>query len=226
MIVKSDKAEGYIRSALVSRNWISVPQYGGAGSQGHNSGGSASSGGADGGDITLGVTPSRNIYPVLLSTHREYQPSDNSVSFSEGAILADGVELYLGIVYPGDELMVLSENNTTAEIYTSRGIGTLPRWAVLVGDEDPYETWNGYAGYEAKLYDSYRLAGASVDIKLNTELTVIMETDNGLFVQLPDGRFGYMAKSTVSRNMTVVYYEEPGKRADSSPVSEWTDPVL
>lgn len=220
MLVRTDKAEGYIRSALVSPVWISWQT---GGDQGQNSGGgnNSAAGGTDGGDITLGGKRTPSAVPVLLSAHYEELQSGNKNAV-RGVILADGTELYLGIVYPGDELMVLSAESDTVEIYTSRGTGTLPRWAVLMGDEEPYKTWKGYAYYGARLYDSFRMTGGYADVYLNTEMTVILETDGGLFVRLPDGRYGYLGKTCVTENATVIYYEEP----DSDPAAEWTVPVL
>lgn len=221
MLVKTGRSEGYIDAAYVSPVWVTW-QNGGSesGDSGQNSG-NAYSGGSDGGDITLGKRRTDTAVPELLSVRFEPQSSDKLPE--RGVILADGTELYLGIVYPGDELMVLGAEGKKAEIYTAGGTGTLPRWAVLLGDEEPYSTWTGYAAYGARLYASYRLAGRYEDVWLNTELTVVLETDNGYFIQLSDGRYGYMDKAAVSRTVTVIDNEAP---AAPEPAAEWTVPVL
>ena len=228
MLVRSDRSEGYISAALVSPVWISSSAGDGNNSteSGQDSSGSAFIGGEDGGDITLGGRKTGAVVPVMLSARYEELQSGNKAP-TQGMILADGTELYLGIVYPGDELMVLSAEGRITEIYTSRGTGTLPRWAVLLGDEDPYETWNGYAAYDAKLYDSYRLTGVYKGINLNTEISVILQTDDGYFVRLSDGTYGYTDRTAVSRNMTVFYESGDDSAPATEPdVGEWTDPVL
>ena len=225
MIVKTKKSEGYIDAAFVSP--VRVPWSDGAnnsGDSGQKSGGSAYTGGTDGGDITLGNRRTETAVPILLSAR--YEPKSADKLPARGVILADGTELYLGIVYPGDELMILSAEGKTAEIYTPRGTGTLPRWAVLLGDEEPYDAWNGYASYGAKLFGSWRLTGANNDIRLNTRLTVILETDNGYFVQLSDGRYGYVDRAAVSRTMIVIENNDEDPGAAYPEVGEWTEPVL
>ena len=222
MLVRTAGSEGYISAALVSPVWIALPENSDSEAGGQNSSDSAYSGGADGGDIPLGIRETAET-PVLLSAR--YEPQSVDTFPERGVILADGTELYLGIVYPGDELMVLSEDKNTAEIYTSRGTGTLPRWAVLLGDEEPYGSWTGYASYYAKLYESWRLAGMYEDIYLNSAMTVILETDGGFFVQLADGRYGYMKTEAVSRTVTEVYEDEEADIPEPA-ASEWTEPVL
>jgi hypothetical protein len=54
-------------------------------------------------------------------------------------------------------------------------------------------------------------------------MTVVLETDNGYFIRLSDGRYGYMDKAAVSRTVTVIDNEAP---AAPEPAAEWTVPVL
>ena len=226
MLVRTDKTEGYIRAASVSPVWISWTTDSEDRGSGNNGSSGAGIGGADGGDITLGNRMNEAALPVLLSSRREEPETGSAVRPSDGMILADGTELYLGIVYPGDELMILSADDKTAEIYSSRGTGILPRWAVLIGNEEPYSAWTGYSLYGAKMYGDYRMTGEYEEKALNTEMTVILETDNGFFIKLSDGRFGYMERSAVSRTKTVVYYNDSGSGSGDIAVEEWTVPVL
>ncbi len=223
MLVKTDATEGYIEAASVSPVWIVWTENEDTEDKGQSSAGNIYTGGTDGGDITLGTKRTGIAAPVMLVSHYEKQ-SDGDEFPKRGVILADGTEIYLGIVYPGDELMVLSADEKTAEIYTDIGTGTLPRWAVLLADEEPHETWTGYASYMAKLFPSWHLAGVFEDIRINTEMTVILDTGSGYFVKLSDGRYGYMEKTTVSSTYTVINNENA--EVPEPAAEEWTVPVL
>ena len=208
VLVKTETVQGYTDAARISPVRI---VWSGGGSGG-------SSGGADGGDISLG---SRSfLRPIAGLFSRRMEEEKQEVIPKQGRILADGAELYLQIVTAGDTVMVTAEEERLCTIWTGEETGTLPRWALQLEGDEPFGEWQGFAKNKAKLFENYWLTGNSEELKLNTKITVLLQTDDGYFVEA-NGRQGYMNAADVSEKQIV--WSGGGSSSGSG---EWTAPVL
>ncbi len=207
ILVKTDTAQGYADASCFSP--VRITWSGGGGGGG---------GGADGGDIFLGnrrfLKPVEGLAPV-------YTEEKTGEGFpAQGRILADGAELYLQLLTAGDSVMVTEKEEKFCTVWTGEETGTLPRWALYLEGDEAFREWQGFAKNKAKLFESYHLTGAGEELKMNAKITVLLQTDDGYYVEA-NGRQGYMAAGDISEKQ-IVWNGGGG----SGSGGEWTAPVL
>lgn len=208
ILVKTDAAQGYADASRFSP--VRITWSGG--------GGGGSGGGADGGDIFLGIRSFLQPVEGLFPSYMEEEAAEGLPE--RGRILADGAELYLQLVSAGESVMVTEKEEKICTIWTGEEKGTLPRWALYLEGDEAFREWQGFAKSKAKLFENYRLAGTGEELKLNTKITVLLQTDGGYYVEA-NGRQGYMAAGDISEKQ-IVWSGGGG----SSGEGEWTAPVL
>ena len=210
LLAKTDTVQGYIDASSVSSVRIvwSFSEGGGGGE------------GNDGGDISLGYRSSLRPVAGLFLNRMEEEKSESIPE--QGRILADGAELYLQITAEGDTLMVISAEEQNCCIWTGMEIGTFPRWALRMEGDEVFSEWQGFANSNAKLFEDYRFAGSCEKLKLNTVITVLLQTDRGCYVEA-NGHRGYMKETDISQKQIV--WSAGGESSDGSS-GEWTAPVL
>ena len=205
LVVQMDDGIGYMPSAEVSRAYIQPSTGGGGG------------GGADGGDISLGaqmgVMPLANII------------TPSGEASGKATVLADGAEIILGWFDRNDPVAIVNEDGFIEEkegwygIYQDGLYGYVRENLIRKDTEEAYSPWNGYAKYQAKLFDDYYLNGDPVS-KLTTNAEVQVLEDLGWCYLVSTGSTtGYMAKDTVSQ--TRITYSGGGGGGES-----WTPPAL
>ena len=184
LVVEQEGAVGYMRKNDMSRSYI----------QGGTGGGG---GGADGGDISLGaqigVMPLANIVTP-----------DGAVT-GKATVLADGAEIILGWFDRNDTISVINEEGFIDEkegwygIYHEGLYGYVRQNLIRKDTEEAYAQWNGYAKYQAPLYDNYYLSGDPIK-KLSANADVQVLEDLGSCYLVTSGEYtGYMAKDMVSQ---------------------------
>ena len=236
LLVEKDEARGYILASEVG----SAPvRYGGGGGgssggsgggSGGSSGGSSgggSSGGADGGDIQLGFSNGQAGGFVRLS--------DDPLA----TVLGDGAELYLALFQPGEAVRVLDYDEESCLLYLGGLIGTVPRWAIQLETDEPYEAWEGYAAGSMTLYGDYRERVSAHEIGLNTPLKVLNDFGELLLVEY-EGELYYAEADSVSQTQIQRRTggggggsssgggggSSGGSSGGGSSGGEWTEPVL
>lgn len=202
-LVQVGDALGYMRQDQVSKSYIK-PSSGG------------SSGGADGGDISLDYSWGVSLLSVSA-------PQSGEVTGS-AIVLADDAEISLGWFDRGETMQIVTESGFAEEkegyytVYLDGLYGYV--WQNLAAQEGeaPYAQWQGYARSNAPLYDNYYLTGDAVK-KLSANASVQVVCDLGVCYLVQVGEdTGYMAKDQVSETRI--------KYSSGSSGGEWSDPVL
>ncbi|MCQ2558006.1 MAG: hypothetical protein MJ135_02695 [Oscillospiraceae bacterium] len=189
---------------------------------GGGGGGSGSSGGgmADGGDISLGT-------PALhLKLSEQSIPERELKIPGTGTVFADGTEVYLKIFTQGEEAGILSCDDNTCQVLVNGKEGTLPRFAVSLPEEDPYEVWTGYITEKTTAAPEYRSLYLEIPLKRGQEVQVVDQTGDERFVVEADGQSMYLAIEKVSAKKPASNYYGGGSSGGSSGGSDWTPPAL
>ena len=85
------------------------------------------------------------------------------------------------------------------------GYGLVQKRLVRLESEEPYESWEGFAGYNAMVYPTYTLPAAQGEaLSLNTKVLVLDDLDGILVVQVEE-TLGYMAAEQVSTSFIQPY---------------------
>lgn len=205
LVVQTEGGIGYMRAKELSRSYIQPAPSGGSGS-------------ADGGDITLGGD--NGI--MNLST---FLPQSGSVS-GKGTVLADEAEIILGWFDRGEAVAIINEEGFLEEkegwygIYHEGLYGYVRQSLLRKDGQEAYTPWNGYAKYQAELFDHYYLHGEPVS-KLSSNARVeILEDLGHCYLATSGDHTGYIAKDMVSE--TKINYNS----GNSSSGGDWTPPAL
>lgn len=180
--------------------------------------GGGGGGSADGGDISLACigSPMLRRFGILLMT------ADGTASPTypcTGTAFADDTELYILVTQAEQELKVTEYDDGSCTVYTGEKLGTVPRWAVILGETERYERWTGYAKSGAKAYDNLAMEGEGDKLTVNSEVDVIYETDGGLYIVIHKEKIAFVPADGISKNKTAVNNGGNGG-------GEWTPPAL
>lgn len=199
-VVQIEEATGYILKDELSPTKI-------------RSGGSKSSGGADGGDISLGFGGI-----VTLSVIEQ-----NGDVTGQAQILADGAQVVLGYFQTDEVLPVVAEEGFAPAwegyhtVYLDGFYAYVPCNMVRLESEEPYIQWEGYSAYNSYVYDNYLLLGEGTRLSTNTKVTVLWDGGEYLVVRVDD-QIGYMSTETVGTSRF--------STGGGSSGGDWTPPVL
>lgn len=205
---------------------------------GSNSGGGGSGGGQDGGDISLQF---HSQFVFLSSIKQE------GTATGQATVKADGTEVVLGYFERNDTVQVVTESGF-AEDWEGYATVMIDHFYAHVSEaliqrkgEEAYAQWDGYAKYRTTVYDNLYLMGEGKVLRTNTVVHVAADLGTCYLVSVDD-EFGYIEKTMVSEQKNVVYSApaEPdndsysgggentggGGSGSSTPVQEWSDPVL
>jgi len=219
-VVSYGDSIGYMQKSHVN-NYFTVytPPTGGGG------GGNGGGGGADGGDITLSYG-GINLLGVFV-------PQTGDVS-GKATVLADETEIMLGWFNRGDTLSVVAEEGFAEEkegfatVYIDEMYVYVRESFLMTENTEPYEEWDGYARYKAKLFDNCHLGGKEIStLAQNAKIHVLWEFETSYLVQVGD-ELAFMSKNEISR--TFIQYYGGGGGGGGGGVTggtqEWTDPVM
>ena len=196
--VNLDGQKGYVEKAQLSKWMIqSLPEESGGGSSGGSSsggGGGSSSGGSsskDGGDISLMNRTSLVLLADEVKTGTAKAKVPQTPVVLRYCTLGEKLQMVVSDGFaesvPG-YVTTLEPDGTYAYISES--------W-VLRPDQTPFEGWEGYAGYNCKLYKNETLSGKEEKtIYANTKVTVLWDTGTVSYIQVDEEQF-YAASSTL-----------------------------
>lgn len=212
MVVQYEDSIGYMLASEVSKYYIQ-PSTGG--------GGGGGTGGADGGDIVLG-----NWGGVMgLST---FIPQEGDVS-GMGTVLVNEAEIILGWFDRGDIAAIVNEEGFVEEkegwyaVYHQGLYGYVRQELIRREGEEAYSEWDGFAQYQAPVYDNYYLSGEPMT-KLTANAGVhILEDLGNCYLVISGENTGYMAKETVSQSF--INYGGGGNTGGNSG-GDWTPPAM
>lgn len=214
-LVELDGALGYVPADMLSDSRIQY--YNGSGG-----GGAAPSGGADGGDISLG----KILRAKSISHHTETGHHGDPAAGERARVISATAELYAAVYQRGDKVRVSSQEGDTCTLYIDGVFATVEKRCLLPEGEEPFESRVGYAASGAELFPDFYLCGEKLESPaLNTELTLLAELGDCYLVSLPDGSMGYIAMDQVNEQ-PVVYNYSGGGGGGSSSGGEWTEPAL
>lgn len=147
--------------------------------------------GEDGGDIFLGTG-----MPVLA-------PQEGTVS-GRAVALADGTPVVLAYFDRGQTVRVVTETGFAGEKDGYRTVlldglyGWIAGEQIRLAGEASYESWDGFSGPAAQVYDNFWLQGNPVvRMDRNDRVRVLYELDHCYLVEL-EGGLGYMARDQIS----------------------------
>lgn len=87
---------------------------------------------------------------------------------------------------------------------------------MLLPEEKPFESWEGYAGYNCRLYGSENLSGReNKTISANTKVTVLWDTGTVSYIQVGE-ETGYVASANLRRMPIAAAPAEENGGASSS----------
>lgn len=202
-VVKVEEIFGFVLKEQVSKNYIRYSSGGG------------NSGGTDGGDISLNVGG-----VVTLSA---IEQSGEVIGTAE--VLADGTQVILGYFNREELAPVVAEEGFAPEwegyytLYLDGMYAYLPKNLALAEGEEAYAQWDGFAGYNAVVYDTRLLQGDGVKIGVNTSVTILWDGGDFYVVNI-NGDVGYMAINLVGQNR----FATGGGGGSSG--GDWTPPAL
>jgi len=184
------------------------------------SGGGGSSGGADGGDISLSARGGATFLSNFIEQSGEVT--------GKGTVLVDDAEVLLGWFEKDDEIAIVNEEGFSEPkegwlaVYLGEFYGYIRENLVYTEDQEVYAEWAGFAYSQAALYDNYYLSGEPVNkLKANTELQVLWDLGNCYQVRV-DETIGYMMKDQVSESY--INYSSGGGGGNSG--GDWTPPAM
>ena len=201
-LVRYQEKLGFMRKDALSKVYI---QYTGGGN----------SGGADGGDIELQM-PQLGLLAGI--------PQEGAVT-GQATVLADGAELVLCYLNWGEAVKMVTEEGFAEPkegyltVYMNGIYAYVPVNMTRQEGEEAYAAWDGFAAYNAAIYDNYYLVGEAVNKPvINTPIHVIEELDNCYLVQVGDVT-GYIEKKLVS-----TYTINTNTGGDTG--GEWSPPAM
>lgn len=201
-VVKVGEESGFIAKDQVRKSYIKY------------SGGGGGNGGADGGDISLSCGG--------IVTLSAIQQSGEVIGTAE--VLADGTQVILGYFDREELVPVVAEEGFAPDwegyytLYLNGLYAYLPKNLALAEGEEAYAQWDGFTGYNAKVYDNRLLQGEGVKVKTNTSVTVLWDGGD-FYVVCIEGDVGYVLLEEVGQNR----FTTGGGGGDGG---DWTPPVL
>lgn len=202
-----------------------------SGGESSGSSGGGYSGPQDGGDISMAY------YGLSLLSDVTFEDEEEKEKTGPALVRVDGAKLILLYFQMGDTVQIVAEEGFAPEvegyvtILIDETYAYVPENWILREGEEPFESWDGYAGYDCKLFDNYLLRGKAIkQLPVNTKLTVLWDDGVVALVRLndKDETTGFVASSTV--RTTPVPPSTGGDTGSSSsggssgPV--WTPPAL
>ena len=223
-LVTVDGKTGFVAKAQVSK-W---PIKSNSGSNDGGSSGGSSSGsstGRDGGDIALAF-------------YGKVQLLSNLTKTGSAQVRVDGAKVVLKYFNLGDTVQIVAEEGFAPElegyltILVDDTYAYIPQGWVHKDADPAFESWDGFAGYNCKLYDNYLLRGKEVkQISGNTAITVLWTAGDVSVIRVGD-TIGYASTDTLrtTRIPAQKKQEDGGSSSGGSSGggggNEWTPPAL
>lgn len=213
-LVMVDGKTGFVAKAQVSK-W---PIQSSSGGSSGGSSGSGSSGGQDGGDIALAFYGKVHLLSSLTKT-------------GSAQVRVDGAKVVLKYFNLGDTVQIVAEEGFAPElegymtILVDDTYAYIPQSWVHKEADPAFDSWDGFAGYNCKLYDNYLLRGKEVKpVYGNTALTVLWTAGDVSVIRVGD-TIGYASTETLRTTRLPVQKPQKGGSSGGGG-SEWTPPAM
>ena len=226
-LVTADGETGFVAKAQVSK-WPIKSSSGSddGGSSDGSSGGGGSSGEQDGGDISLAFYGKVQLLSAVTKT-------------GSAQVRVDGAKVVLKYFNLGDTVQIVAEEGFAPAlpgyltILVDDTYAYIPQSWVHKDADPAFESWDGFAGYNCKLYDNYLLRGKEVkQVYGNTALTVLWTAGDVSVIRVGD-TIGFASTETLRTTRIPAQKKQEdsgGSSGDSSGggggVSEWTPPAM
>ena len=219
-LVTVDGETGFVAKTQVSK-WPIKSSSGNSdgGSSGDSSGGGGSSGGQDGGDIALAFYGKVQLLSSLTKT-------------GSAQVRVDGAKVVLKYFNLGDTVQIVAEEGFAPAlpgyltILVDDTYAYIPQSWVHKDADPAFESWDGFAGYNCKLYDNYLLKGKEVkQISGNTAITVLWTAGDVSVIRVGD-TIGYASTETLRTTRIPAQKKQEDGGSSSGGGSEWTPPAL
>lgn len=128
----------------------------------------------------------------------------------------EGNPLYGEALRAGQSIKVHTLGTRMCLIETADGMGTVPRWEVLLYGEKGYKTWKGYAAKGATVYSDWDLNNEIRQLKKKTQVTVLFGTESWLYAEIK-GEYIFID----SRDVAAIKEPEPSPDTPE----DWTPPM-
>lgn len=182
-----------------------------------------SSGGQDGGDITLfngGIT-------LLATVEQSGEVTGTAV------VLVDEAPVILGYFHLGETVEVVAEEGFAPAwegyhtLYLNGFYAYMPDVLTQEETEEAYTPWEGYCAYGSYVYDNYLLLGDGTRQGTNTVVTILWDSGE-FYVVSAGGEIGYMARDEVSESKYQTGNGGGGNNSGSNAEDsgDWTPPAL
>ena len=170
---------------------------------------------------TTETAPATTEAPVETTEATEPAPTETDPPVPEtisGTVQADKTAVLLSTANRGDQLDIVGEYDEAHYVVKMEsGYGLIEKRLVRMDGEEAYESWEGYANYNALLYPTYALrASEGETLNLNTKIVVLDDLDGILVVQVDDA-IGYMNAEQVSTGY-IQPYSGGGGSADGGDI--------
>lgn len=200
LYIQWDGGKGYVPAEQISKWRISSGS--GSGGSGGNAGGASGGSNSDGTDVPIGsLTSAEGAFGEelqLLGAYYGPEMDDETVT-GEATILVQGTEGYLCLLVRDDAVKVTDRGEKTVTIWLGgEEFAVLPRWAVSLADDMPYESWTGYSKWNGVVYEEYQMKTVQIKLSTNKQVTVLDELPGGYVVEY-EGQIGYMEMDKLSK---------------------------
>lgn len=195
--------------------------------EGGGNGGNGNGGAADGGDISLSrarlTAPALRGDFIVLENNAEEKPLTYPCV---GTAFADDTELYMLITQTEQTLMITEYNEDSCIVYDGKNLGTIARWAVILEKTDEYERWKGFTKSGTRIYDNASRQGEGKKPKVNSEVEVVFELSNELYVVIYKDKIAFAPTDGISKEKNAVNNGGAGGSNNGDGGGEWTPPAL
>lgn len=185
----------------------------------------------DGGDISMAY------YGLSLLSNAPTEPE----KIGEAQVRVDDAKLILLYFMKGDTVQLVAEEEFAPEyegyrtIYLDGTYAYIPEGWILMEGEEPFKSWDGYAGSGCRLFDNYLLRGKAVQtLPMNTKLTVLWDNGTVSVVRLEDKNetIGFVDSAALRTSPVPTGGGDysgsgsSGNNGNFGSTGEWTPPAL
>ncbi len=224
LFIQWEENTGYVMADQISNQYI----YNGGNNSGGGSGGSGSQ---DGTDVDIGGLSAQGNLGGQIVLLGEYNGPDYEIFDApvNGTVLSDNTDGYLQILSRDEEVKVTDVREDAYSLLIGGLIGSVPRWAVRMGEEETYEAWTSYANGNTKAYTDIQLRNQLKGFYHNEQVQVVDVIDElGVYIVMIDGVFAYVEMAQLSQTTHPAGNGggSGGENGSSDNDSGWTPPAM
>lgn len=158
--------------------------------------------------------PQPSAMPVPTPTPEPIPTPTPEPETLPGTVLYSPAPAVLAVLQRGDSVDILEDMGELCRVRCGELTGLMEKRLLRPASAGTYVPWKAYAGYQAVLFDNFRLSGEGEQLGLNTELEVIDACGDCLVICVGD-KTGYILASGVSQ-YPLQYWDSGGGGGGSS----------